>query len=123
MSRFRWSFSLRLLLFLFPLTVSPAFSQNHTRLLFDLLPNDGNRFRMLELIVKSQQREQVREQQRAFEEAARRSKELQDRIAELVETSQALQQSLENPQVLRADVPKLAKKCETLSKAIKRLLE
>ncbi len=54
--------------------------------------------------------------------AQQRDRELREKITELARTSIKLYQRFDNPSEVHADSPQLAKKCEELARAIKKLL-
>ena len=78
-----------------------------------------------EALERSPQFERAAETRKEVEklmEAQRRDRELRKKVAELANTSYKLYQRLNNPSEIHADTPELAKQCEKLSKAIRKLL-
>jgi len=76
----------------------------------------------VEISFQLQQQENDRLEMERIKEAQRRDRELREKVAELAKTSLQLYQRFENPSEIHADTPQLAKKCEELAKAIKKLL-
>ena len=76
----------------------------------------------LEMYERLQQQEEARRQMEEMERARRRDRELRKKTVELVNASYKLYQRLNDPSVIHADLPELAKKCEKLAKDIKKLL-
>ncbi|MCH7802893.1 MAG: hypothetical protein IH937_02330 [Acidobacteria bacterium] len=66
--------------------------------------------------------EDARRERERMRRAQRRDRELREKITELARTSIKLYQRFDNPSEIHADSPQLAKKCEELAKAIKKLL-
>ena len=66
--------------------------------------------------------EDARRERERMRIAQRRDRELREKITELARTSIKLYQRFDNPSEIHADSPQLAKKCEELAKAIKKLL-
>ena len=77
----------------------------------------------LEIYFQHQRQEEERREMELVQEARRREVELRKRIVELLSTSHKLYESLKNPSTIHADAPELAKKCEKLAKAVKKLLK
>ncbi len=69
-----------------------------------------------------QQQEDDRREMEKIKKAQQRDQELREKVAELAKTSIQLYQRFDNPSETHADTPQLAKKCEELAKAIKKLL-
>jgi len=69
-----------------------------------------------------QEEEEARREMEQVKAAQRRDRELHKKVAELADTSLKLYQRLSDPSVIHADTPELAKRCEKLAKAIKKLL-
>ncbi len=69
-----------------------------------------------------QQQEDDRWEMKKIKIAQLRDRELRQKITELAKTSIQLYQRFDNPSEIHADTPQLAKKCEELAKAIKKLL-
>ncbi len=69
-----------------------------------------------------QQQEDDRLEMEKIKKAQQRDQELREKVAELAKTSLQLYQRFDNPSETHADTPQLAKKCEELAKAIKKLL-
>ncbi len=76
----------------------------------------------LEISFQVQQQEQTRLEMARLKEAQRRDKELRKKVTELALTSLQLYQRFEDPFKVYADTPQLAKRCEELALAIKKLL-
>jgi len=76
----------------------------------------------VEISFQLQQQEDDRREMERIKEAQRRDRELREKVAELAKTSLQLYQRFDNPSEIHADTPQLAKKCEELAKAIKKLL-
>jgi len=76
----------------------------------------------IEFSFQLQQQEDDRREMERIKEAQRRDRELREKVAELAKTSLQLYQRFDNPSETHADTPQLAKKCEELAKAIKKLL-
>ncbi len=76
----------------------------------------------IEFSLRLQQQEDDRREMERIKEAQRRDRELREKVAELAKTSLQLYQRFDNPSETHADTPQLAKKCEELAKAIKKLL-
>ncbi len=66
--------------------------------------------------------EDARRERERMRRAQQRDRELREKITELARTSIKLYQRFDNPSEIHADSPQLAKKCEELAKAIKKLL-
>ena len=66
--------------------------------------------------------EDARREMERIRRAQQRDRELREKITELARTSIKLYQRFDNPSEIHADTPQLAKKCEELAKAIKKLL-
>ncbi len=85
----------------------------------------AQRYGITEAIAFSQQfaeEEDARWEAERIRRAQRRDRELREKVAELARTSIKLYQRFDNPSEIHADTPQLAKKCEELAKAIKKLL-
>ncbi len=76
----------------------------------------------IEFSRQSEEREDARREIERIRRAQQRDRELREKIAELARTSIKLYQRFGNPSEIHADTPQLAKKCEELAKAIKKLL-
>jgi hypothetical protein len=76
----------------------------------------------IEFSNQLQEREDARREMERIMRAQRRDRELREKITELARTSIKLYQRFDNPAETHADTPLLAKKCEELAKAIKKLL-
>ncbi len=76
----------------------------------------------IEFSFQLQQQEDDRQEMERIKEAQRRDRELREKVKELAQTSLELYQRFNNPSEIHADTPQLAKKCEELSKAVRRLL-
>ncbi len=84
--------------------------------------NHPRRFELLERYFKSKESQIER---REAVEASNQSRKLgraRKKVAELIYASYRLQKLLLDPHLFHVDTPKLAKKCEALSKDIKKLL-
>ncbi len=85
----------------------------------------AQRFGITDAIKLSRQLEEEEDARRERERiriAQQRDRELREKVAELARTSIKLYQRFGNPSEIHADTPQLAKKCEELAKAIKKLL-
>ena len=76
----------------------------------------------IEFSFRLQEEEEARREKERIKEAQRRDRELREKVAELAKTSLQLYQRFDGPSEIHADTPQLAKKCEELAKAIKKLL-
>jgi len=76
----------------------------------------------LEISFQLQQQEADRREMEKIKKAQQRDQELREKVAELVKTSLQLYQRFDGPSEIHADTPQLAKKCEELSKAVRKLL-
>ncbi len=76
----------------------------------------------IEFSLQLQEQEDARREMEKIKRAQQRDRELREKIAELARTSIKLYQRFDNPSEIHADTPPLAKKCEELAKAIKKLL-
>jgi len=76
----------------------------------------------VEMAFQFQQEEEARQEMERIKEAQRRDRELREKVAQLAQTSLELYQRFDNPSEIHADTPQLAKKCEELSKAVRKLL-
>ena len=76
----------------------------------------------VEFSFQLEQAEETRREIEKIKRAQQRDRELREKITELARTSIKLYQRLDNPSEIHADTPQLAKKCEELAKAIKKLL-
>ncbi len=76
----------------------------------------------IKISFQLQQQEDNRREMERIKEAQRRDRELREKVAELAQTSLQLYQRFDRPSEIHADTPQLAKKCEELAKAIKKLL-
>ena len=75
-----------------------------------------------DLSFQLEREEQARREMAKIKAAQRRDRELQQKVVELANTSYKLYERLNDPSVIHADTPELAKRCEKLAKAIKKLL-
>ena len=85
----------------------------------------AQRYGIADAIEISRQLEEERDARRERERiriAQQRDRELREKITELARTSIKLYQRFDNPSEIHADSPQLAKKCEELARAIKKLL-
>jgi len=85
----------------------------------------AQRFGISDAIEISRQLEEAADARREMERmrrARQRDRELREKITELARTSIKLYQRFDNPSEVHADSPQLAKRCEELAKAIKKLL-
>ncbi|MDA2932804.1 hypothetical protein MYX82_00520 [Acidobacteria bacterium AH-259-D05] len=69
-----------------------------------------------------QREEEARREMKKIKAAQQQDLELRKKVVELVNTSYKLHERLNDPSVIHADTPELAKRCEKLAKAIKKLL-
>ena len=76
----------------------------------------------VKISIQLQQQEDNRREMERIKKAQQRDQELREKVAELAKTSLQLYQRFDNPSESHADTPQLAKKCEELAKAIKKLL-
>ncbi len=76
----------------------------------------------IEFSLQLQEQEDARREMEKIKRARQRDRELREKITELARTSIKLYQRFDNPSEIHADTPQLAKKCEELAKAIKKLL-
>ncbi len=76
----------------------------------------------IEFSLQLQEKEDSRREMERLKRAQQRDRELRSKVAELARTSIKLYQRFDNPSEVHADTPELAKKCEELVKAIKKLL-
>ena len=76
----------------------------------------------VELSRQLEEQEDTRREMERIMRAQRRDRELREKVTELARTSIKLYQRFDNPTETHADTPQLAKKCEELAKAIKKLL-
>ncbi len=76
----------------------------------------------IEFSRQSEEREDARQEMERIRRLQQRDRELREKITELARTSIKLYQRFDNPSEIHADTPQLAKKCEELAKAIKKLL-
>ena len=85
----------------------------------------AQRYGIVDAIEFSRQLEEAKDARRERERiriAQLRDRELREKITELARTSIKLYQRFDNPSEIHADSPQLAKKCEELARAIKKLL-
>ena len=85
----------------------------------------AQRYGINDAIEYSRQLEEQEDARREMErmmKAQRRDRELREKVTELARTSIKLYQRFDDPAETHADTPQLAKKCEELAKAIKKLL-
>ena len=85
----------------------------------------AQRYGIVDAIEFSRQLEAEKDAHRERERiriAQQRDRELREKITELARTSIKLYQRFDNPSEVHADSPQLAKKCEELARAIKKLL-
>ena len=101
-------------------------SSEHSRPVRDLSIHElAQRYGIADAIEISRQLEEERDARRERERiriAQQRDRELREKITELARTSIKLYQRFDNPSEVHADSPQLAKKCEELARAIKKLL-
>ena len=103
--------------------VTPAeYSQPTGALPLHLLAQRYGVTEAIKISFQLQQQEDDRREMERIKEAQRRDRELREKVAELAKTSLQLYQRFDNPSEIHADTPQLAKKCEELAKAIKKLL-
>ena len=76
----------------------------------------------IEFSRQLQEEEDARQEMERIRRVQQRDRELREKITELARTSIKLYQRFDNPSEIHADTPQLAKKCEELAKAIKKLL-
>ncbi len=76
----------------------------------------------IEFSRQVEEKEYARREMERIRRAQQRDRELREKIAELARTSIKLYQRFDNTSEFHADSPQLAKKCEELAKAIKKLL-
>jgi len=76
----------------------------------------------LEMLHQLEREEEARREMAKIKAAQRRDRELRTKVVELANTSYKLYERLSDPSVIHADTPELAKRCEKLVKAIKKLL-
>lgn len=101
---------------------SDCWSQTTHRTQHQLLQAHPRRLELYELYFKSRV---AQEERREAVEASKQRRKLgraRKMVAELIHASYQLQKMLLDPNLLHVDTPKLADKCEDLSKDIKRLL-
>ena len=123
--------SLLLLLMGMPVTVvaeeRPFFAAQHYleptgELPLHLLARRYGVAEAVEMSIQLEQQEQDRLEMARLKEAQRRDKELRKKVTELALTSLQLYHRFEDPSKVYADTPQLAKRCEELALAIKKLL-
>ncbi len=100
----------------------PEFSQPARGLSIHEIAQRYGIIEAIEFSLRLQQQEDDRRKMERIKEAQRRDRELREKVAELAKTSLQLYQRFDNPSETHADTPQLAKKCEELAKAIKKLL-
>ena len=76
----------------------------------------------VEISFQAQEQELARLKLARLKEAQRRDEELRKKVTELANTSLQLYQRFQDPSKIYADTPQLAKRCEELAQAIKKLL-
>ncbi len=76
----------------------------------------------IEFSHQLQEEEEARREMERVKKAQQRDQELREKVTKLAQTSLELYQRFNNPSEIHADTPQLAKKCEELAKAIKKLL-
>jgi len=76
----------------------------------------------IEFSRQFEEEEDARREMERIRRAQQRDRELREKIAELARTSIKLYQRFDNTSEFHADSPQLAKKCEELARAIKKLL-
>ncbi len=133
-SKARWlllTSSLLLLLMGMPVTVvaeeRPFFAAQHYfeptgELPIYLLAQRYGVTEAVEISMRVEQQEQARLEMARLKEAQRRDEELRKKVTELAKTSLQLYQRFQDPSKFYADTPQLAKRCEELALAIKKLL-
>ncbi len=123
--------SLLLLLMGMPVTVvaeeRPFFTAQHYLEPTGVLPLHllARRYGVTEAVnlsFQAQAQEQARREMARLKEAQRRDEELRKKVTELAQTSLQLYQRFADPSKVYADTPQLAKRCEELAQAIKKLL-
>ncbi len=133
-SKARWlllTSSLLLLLMGMPVTVVARersfFAPHHYSQLTGELPINllAQRYGVTEAVqisIRVEQQKQARLEMARLKEAQRRDEELRKKVTELANTSLQLYQRFQDPSKIYADTPQLAKRCEELAQAIKKLL-
>ena len=101
---------------------SSEFSRPVQEMSIDELARRYGIIEAIEFSLRLQQQEDDRREMERIKEAQRRDRELREKVKELAQTSLELYQRFNNPSEIHADTPQLAKKCEELSKAVRRLL-
>ena len=123
--------SLLLLLMGMPVTVvarerpffeTPQYTQPTGELPLYLLARRYGVAEAVEISFQAQEQGQARLEMARLKQAQRRDEELRKKVTELAKTSLQLYQRFEDPSKVYADTPQLAKRCEELAKAIKKLL-
>ena len=76
----------------------------------------------VQMYFKLQREEEALRDAEKVQEALRRDQELREKVVQLATTSLRLYQRFNNPSVIHADTPELARRCEKLAKDIKKLL-
>ncbi len=105
-----------------PEYTSPEFSQPQQEWSIHDLAQRYGVTEAIEFSLQLQEQEDARREMEKIKRAQQRDRELREKIAELARTSIKLYQRFDNPSEIHADTPQLAKKCEELAKAIKKLL-
>ncbi len=85
----------------------------------------AQRYGIIDAIEFSHQLREEEESRREMErikKAQQRDQELREKVTKLANTSLELYQRFNNPSETHADTPRLAKKCEELAKAVRKLL-
>ena len=104
------------------LHVPPQFSQPTGELPIYLLARRYGVAEAVEISNQLEQQKEARLEMERLKEAQRRDEELRKKVTELAQTSLQLYQRFEDPSKIYADTPQLAKRCEELAQAIKKLL-
>ncbi len=76
----------------------------------------------IKISFQLQQQEDDRREMERIKKAQQRDQELREKVTKLANTSLELYQRFNNPSETHADTPRLAKKCEELAKAVRKLL-
>ena len=77
---------------------------------------------VLAISFQLEREQEARREMERIKAAQQQDLELRKKVVELVNTSYKLHERLNDPSVIHADTPELAKRCEKLAKAIKKLL-
>ena len=101
---------------------SDCWSQTTHKTQHQLLQTHPRRLELYELYFKSRVAQDKRREAVEASKQRRKLGRARKMVAELIHASYQLQKMLLDPNLLHVDTPKLADKCEDLSKDIKRLL-